>query len=282
MKKARFTESQIVAILKEADAGLPVGDVIRKHGISSASYYKWIQVRWSGCLRAEADQGARSPTGGVQADRGGPDAREQGDEGADHKKALTPARKREAVDYLVGEEKLPISRACGCVGLSRAAYYRKPTDRSVKDAPVVDVLNQIVAKHGRWGFGLCFSWMRSNGYLWNHKRVWRVYKDMRLNLPRRTKRRLPKLPKQPLIAPIEKNITWALDFMHDTLYYSKPFRTLNIIDESNREVLAIEIDTSLHAGRVIRTLEQLGKIYGLPQAIRLDNSPELRSATLVQ
>ena len=175
------------------------------------------------------------------------------------------------MDYLVGEEKLPISRACGCVGLSRAAYYRKPMDRSVKDAPVVDVLNQIVAKHGRWGFGLCFGWMRNNGYLWNHKRVWRVYKDMRLNLPRRTKRRLPKLPKQPLIAPAAKNITWALDFMHDTLYYGKPFRTLNIIDESNREILGIEIDTSLPAGRVIRTLEQLGEIYGLPQAIRLDN-----------
>jgi putative transposase len=150
-------------------------------------------------------------------------------------------------------------------------------DQAKRDAPVVDVLNQIVAKHGRWGFGLCFSWMRNNGYLWNHKRVWRVYKDMRLNLPRRTKRRLPKLPRQPLIAPTEKNITWALDFMHDTLYYGKPFRTLNIIDESNREILAIEIDTSLPAGRVIRTLEQLGEIYGLPQAIRLDNGPELRS-----
>ena len=147
---------------------------------------------------------------------------------------------------------------------------------------MVDVLNQIVAKHGRWGFGLCFSWMRNNGYLWNHKRVWRVYKDMRLNLPRRTKRRLPKLPRQPLIAPTQKNITWALDFMHDTLYYGKPFRTLNIIDESNREILAIEIDTSLPAGRVIRTLEQLGEIYGLPQAIRLDNGPELRSAVMTE
>jgi putative transposase len=81
------------------------------------------------------------------------------------------------------DEKLPITRSCGCVGLSRAAYYRKPMDQAKRDAPVVDVLNQIVAKHGRWGFGLCFSWMRNNGYLWNHKRVWRVYKDMRLNLP---------------------------------------------------------------------------------------------------
>ena len=124
--------------------------------------------------------------------------------------------------------------------------------------------------------------MRNNGYPWNHKRVWRVYRDMRLNLPRRTKRRLPRLPKQPLIAPAEKNITWALDFMHDSLYYGKPFRTLNVIDESNREVLAIEIDTSLPAGRVICTLEQLGEIYGLPQSIRLDNEPELRSAQMTE
>jgi putative transposase len=70
---------------------------------------------------------------------------------------------------------------------------------------------------------------------------------MRLNLPQRTKRRLPRLPKQPLIAPAEKDITWALDFTHESLYYGTPFRTLNVIDESNREVLAIEIDTSLHA-----------------------------------
>lgn len=58
------------------------------------------------------------------------------------------------------------------------------------------------------------------------------------------------MPKQLLIAPREKNITWVLDFMHDALYYCKPFRVINIIDESNREILAIEIDTSLPAGRV--------------------------------
>lgn len=66
--------------------------------------------------------------------------------------------------------------------------------------------------------------------------------------------------------------------MHDTLYYRKPFRILNIIDESNRGVLAIEIDTNLPAGRVVHTLE----IYWLPQAIRLANSPALRSAVLVE
>ncbi len=89
-------------------------------------------------------------------------------------------------------------------------------------------------------------------------------------------------PRIPLVAPDTKNVVWALDFMHDTLYYGKPFRTLNVIDDYNREVLAIEIDTSLPAAGVVRTLEQLGEVYGLPQALRLDNGPELRSAVLAQ
>ncbi len=86
------------------------------------------------------------------------------------------------------------------------------------------------------------------------------------------------MPKVPLIAPTEANSMWALDFMYDTLHYGRPFRTLNVIDESNREILAIEIDISLPAARVVRTLEQLEEIHGLPQAIRLDNGSELRSA----
>jgi putative transposase len=72
---------------------------------------------------------------------------------------------------------------------------------------------------------------------------------MGLNLPRRTKKRLPKITKEPLIAPQEPNTMWVLDFMYDTLYYGRSFRALNVIDESNREVLAIEVDLSLPAAR---------------------------------
>jgi len=69
--------------------------------------------------------------------------------------------------------------------------------------------------------------------------------------------------------------------MYDTLYYGRPFRTLNFIDESNREVLAIEIDLSLPAARVVRTLEQLEEIHGPPKSIRLDNGSELRYAVFM-
>ncbi len=97
---------------------------------------------------------------------------------------------------------------------------------------------------------------------------------MRLNLPRRTRKRLVR-PVQPLNAPARPNEIWALDFMSDSLYQGRRFRTLNVLDEGVREALAIEIDTSLPAARVVRTLQQLATWRGLPKAIRLDNGPEL-------
>src|SRR5437879_8396304 len=85
------------------------------------------------------------------------------------------------------------------------------------------------------------------------KRTWRIYCAMRLNLPRRTRKRLVR-PVQPLNAPARPNEIWALDFMSDSLYQGRRFRTLNVLDEGVREALAIEIDTSLPAARVVRTL----------------------------
>lgn len=181
------------------------------------------------------------------------------------------------MSFLQAEHGLSVARACRAVSLSRAAYYAPTLDREAHDAPIVEALNLALAKNGRWGFWLCFDWIRLQGHRWNHKRVWRVYCAMKLNLPRRTKKRLPKIDPQPLDAPQTANQIWALDFMHDTLYGGKTFRTLNVIDESNREGLAIEIDTSLPAVRVIRALEQLKEVRGLPKAIRMDNGTELRA-----
>jgi len=116
--------------------------------------------------------------------------------------------------------------------------------------------------------------LRLTGHRWNHKRLWRVYCRLRLNLPRRTKKRLPVRPVHPMDVIPQPNVVWALDFMSDTLYGGRRFRTLNILDEGVREVLAIEVDTSLPAERVIRVLEQVTDWRGQPQAIRLDNGTE--------
>jgi len=191
-----------------------------------------------------------------------------------------PAARHEAVGWLIQEAELPVARACRALGTARAAWYRPPADRTGKDAPVIERLNQVVSKHGRWGFWKCFHWIRQRGETWNHKRVLRVYQSMKLNLPRRAKRRLPARLRQPLEVPREAHQMWSMDFMHDTLYHGKRFRTLNILDEGVREALAIEVDTSLPAERVIRVLDQLKQSRPLPRQIRVDNGPEFISAKL--
>ena len=120
---------------------------------------------------------------------------------------------------------MTIARACAGVGLSRAAWYRPRIDWAHRDAPVVEALNQALAKNGRWGCWLCFDWLGNRGHRWNHKRCWRVDCQRRLNLPRRHKRRLPPIARQPLVAPAEKNQIWALDFMQDARYSGRAFRT---------------------------------------------------------
>ena len=115
--------------------------------------------------------------------------------------------------------------------------------------------------------------LRVTGHRWNHKQVWRVYCPLRLNLPRRTKRRVPARVVQPLDGIPQPNGVWAVGFISNTLYGRRRFRTLNLLDEVGREVLAIEGDMSLPAERVVRVLEQVVAWRGQPQAIRLDNGP---------
>jgi putative transposase len=90
---------------------------------------------------------------------------------------------------------------------------------------------------------------------------------LRLNLPRRTKKRVPPRLRHPLVVRPQPNAVWAVDFMSDTLDGGRRFRTLNVLDEGVREGLAIEVDTALPAERVIRVLEQVVAWRGRPQAV---------------
>lgn len=169
---------------------------------------------------------------------------------------------------------LPVQRACQAVGLGRATYYRPVVNWAQRDAPVIEALSTRGATQPRGGFWKYVDRLRNTGHQWNHKRLWRVYGHLRLNLPRRTKKRLPARLRQPLVVIPHPNAVWAVDFMSDTLYGGRRFRTLNVWDEGVREGLAIEIDTSLPAERVIRVLEPVVAWRGQPLAIRLDNGPE--------
>jgi putative transposase len=143
-----------------------------------------------------------------------------------------------------------------------------------RDATVIEALTILGATKPRWVFWKYVDRLRNTGHRWNHKRLWRVYCQLRLNVPRRTKKRITARVVQPLDLSPQPNVGWAVDFMSDTLYGGRRFRTFNLLDEGVREILAFEVDTSLPAERVIRVLEQVTAWRGQPQAIRLDNGPE--------
>jgi putative transposase len=151
-----------------------------------------------------------------------------------------------------------------------------------RDAQVIDVLSELSARKSRWGFWKLHDRLRLDGCGINHKRLHRVYCAMGLNLPRRTKKRLPTRPRRPLVAPNELNQVWAIDFMSDALYGHRPFRTFNVIDEGNREGLGIEVATSIPSLRVIRVMEQLIEMHGKPSALRMDNGAEFTSSAFTE
>lgn len=125
-----------------------------------------------------------------------------------------------------------------------------------------------------------FGRLRLLNYPDNHKRVYRIYTDMKLNLRRKYKKRLPARVREPLVQPQGPNMTWSMDFMHDGLINGKSFRSFNLIDDYNREVLTVVLDTSLTSNRVIRELEKLLEWRGKPQKIRVDNGPEFVSQVM--
>ncbi len=150
------------------------------------------------------------------------------------------------------------------------------------DSTIQDALTELVNKHPTIGFWQCHHRLRNRGEQWNHKRVRRIYREMKLNIRRRAKKRLPERVKQPLTVPTAPNQMWSIDFMSDSLVDGRKFRLLNVMDDFNRESLAIEVDSSLPSLRVIRVLEQLISKRGKPANIRVDNGPEFISHKLQQ
>ena len=164
--------------------------------------------------------------------------------------------------------------------LSRTAYRYQAIKPD--DTEIIEQLLQIAAHKPRWGCKKMYQYLRNQGQTWNHKRVRRVYCELGLNLRVKPKKRLPSRDPKPLAQPEAANLSWSLDFMSDSLVGGRAFRTLNIIDDFNREALWIEADTSLPAERVVRVLEMLAVWRGYPAQIRVDNGPELISRRLAE
>lgn len=169
-------------------------------------------------------------------------------------------------------------QACRIMNLSRSVFRYQARKRDEQE--LVHELLAMAERKPRWGFGKMADYLKNKGFGWNHKRIYRVYCELRLNLRVKPKKRLPKRMPQVLSQPETANRSWSLDFMSDSLTSGRAFRTLNILDDFNREVLWIEVDTSLPAERVVRILETLIAWRGCPIQIRMDNGPELISHRL--
>lgn len=193
---------------------------------------------------------------------------------------VKPSQRREMAQHIVVTKNISIRLACTIFGLSESGY-RYIAKLSDENKRIAHWLTDITTRNNTWGFGLCFLFLRNiKGFGWNHKRVYRIYCELKLNLRIKPKQRIIRALPAPLVVPEYPNHTWSMDFMHDQLSDGRSFRTFNVIDDFNREGLALDVDFSLTAGRVIRSLEQLIEWRGKPACLRCDNGPEYISLQL--
>lgn len=167
---------------------------------------------------------------------------------------------------------MSVSQACRVANIDRKTYRYQPKKKT-GDQMIEDLLKTFSTQHPTYGFCKLFNLIRKN-HSFNHKRVYRIYCELRLNLKIKPKKRLAPRTKISLQQPEKMNVCWSLDYMSDALINGRRIRTANIIDDYNRESLGILISFSLTSKRITRWLDQLALSHGYPDRIRVDNGPE--------
>ena len=180
---------------------------------------------------------------------------------------------------LRNSRQLSISSACKLTGISEKRFRHIPSNTEV-NTMIANKLIELTHTKGQatWGFRLCYLHIRNVlGWKYNHKRIYRIYKELGLNLRLIPKKRLERETPQPLEVPEAMDVTWSIDFTHDNLEDGRSIRSCNVIDDHNREGLLAEINFSIPATTLTRYLDQLIQWRGKPKAIRSDNGPEFIS-----
>ena len=122
--------------------------------------------------------------------------------------------------------------------------------------------------------------LKREGWLVNHKRVERVYREVGLTLKRRTRRKIRRPGRKTPQNASRPNQHLAMDFVHDGLTDGRKLRVFTLVDVLTRKSLAIEADVSLPSERVVRVLDRVAESSGLPEKITCDNGPEFVSKQL--
>ena len=160
------------------------------------------------------------------------------------------SQRREMVGNAMAQQGISLAQACRTFGISESCFRYSPK-LSDENERIADLLIGLTNAKKSWGFGLCFLYLRNvQGHVWNHKRVYRIYREQELHLRIKPRRRLKRDKPDVLAVPASRNLVWSMDFMADRLGDGRSFRLLNVLDDFNRECLGIEVDFSLPAERI--------------------------------
>lgn len=191
---------------------------------------------------------------------------------------VTPAAKREVAEYLLKAYDLSRTRTCGLLDLARSSMYYQSIARD--DTALRVALRKKARERKRWGYRRLIVLLRRDGWLDNHKRIERIYREENLQVPKRKKRKTAYKRKERPEAPARANERWSMDFVHDATASGRKLRMLNVVDDYTRECLWVETDTSLNGERVKRVLDALVDLRGKPVRVVSDNGPEFSGHVL--
>ena len=279
MKRKRHTEVQIIAILKEHEAGVKTADLCRSNQRGELLQLEG-QVRRARSLRGQASEGAGERERPAKEALGRRHARQRRTQGPAGKKMVTPAAKREAVAHLRSAFDMSERRACrtiGCVRMTVGYRCHRPDDAELRAR-----LRSLAHVRRRFGYRRLHVLLRREGFMVNHKRLFRLYREERLMVRRRGGRKPALGTRAPMLVPQWPNDRWSLDFVADQFIDGRRLRILVVVDDCTRECLALVADTSISGTRVARELDRLRVAYGKPTTIVSDNGTELTSNAILR
>ena len=282
MKKKRFSEEQIIKALKRNEAGESPSDLCRELGIHQTTFFGWkrkfsgLEVSEAKRLRSLEDENRRLKQMVADLSLDNKMLKSQ------QPKVVGPQAKKEAAMMLQSEFNISERRACRVVGLARSTKRHEAQENTL-NKELSEKLNSLADKKKRFGAPRLHQLLLRDGYKINHKRTERLYKQEGLSLRTKGKRKKYKsIARAPLSEATHANQYWAMDFVSDQLVSGQRFRGLTIVDIFTRENPVIEIGRSMPAVRVVEVLERLKFERGKPEAIVLDNGPEMVSLALDQ
>ncbi|NEJ03647.1 IS3-like element ISRle4 family transposase [Rhizobium ruizarguesonis] len=281
MKRNRFTDEQIIGILKEHEAGTPVSELCRKHGVSDASIYKW-KAKFGGMEVSEAKRLKTLEDENTKLKRLLADAMLDNAALKDlfGKEVVTPAAKRKAVAHLMSHHEMSERRACKAIGFCRMTV-RYETRRD-DDHELRERMKALAHERCRFGYRRIHVLLRREGHLVNHKRLFRLYREEKLTVRKRGGRKRAIGTRAPMLVPMVANDRWSLDFVSDQFTDGRRLRILTVVDDCTRECLALVSDTSLSGLRVARELDRIIEERGKPRMIVSDNGSEFTSNAILQ